>query len=61
MDIFKFDSDDGKSEVLSISSQWWIYAVIVVPVTAATFVGFHWVVRIRERSKEEDPTEKAAG
>lgn len=63
MDIFNFDFDGGKSGVLSISSQWWIYVVVVVPVTAATFAGFYWVVRNRklETAKEEKPTETPAG
>lgn len=53
MEIFNFDFDDGKPGAISVSSQWWVYFVAAVPLTAATFFGFGWVVTCREKAKEE--------
>jgi hypothetical protein len=43
MGVFAFDFDGGRRGVLSLSSYWWIYAVVAIPLTIGTFVFFSFM------------------
>ncbi|UNI15653.1 hypothetical protein JDV02_002164 [Purpureocillium takamizusanense] len=50
MGIFHFDYDNGNSGRLGLSSQWWLYVVIALPLTLMTLFSFRF---ISDRNKKQ--------
>jgi hypothetical protein len=50
MGIFNFDFESGRSGKISLSSYWWIYAVVTIPLTICTFF-FFWFMQGRQQNE----------
>ncbi|KAF3388167.1 hypothetical protein DPV78_012196 [Talaromyces pinophilus] len=44
MGIFNFDFESGSSGSIALSSYWWIYVVVTIPLTISTFL-FFWLMQ----------------
>jgi hypothetical protein len=54
MGIFNFDFDDGRSGELGVSTYWWMYLVVAIPLTAATFWAFSTAVKLHRNASEKE-------
>jgi hypothetical protein len=54
MGIFNFDFDGGKNGVLGISTYWWMYLVVAIPLTGATFWAFSTAVKLHRNASEKE-------
>uniref|UniRef100_A0A0D2YK23 Uncharacterized protein n=2 Tax=Fusarium oxysporum TaxID=5507 RepID=A0A0D2YK23_FUSOF len=53
MGIFNFDFDNGKNGRLVMSSQWWMYIIIAIPLTIGTFYWFRAVTRSHKQASQK--------
>ncbi|KAH7215691.1 hypothetical protein DER44DRAFT_856318 [Fusarium oxysporum] len=53
MGIFNFDFDNGKDGRLVMSSQWWMYIIIAIPLTIGTFYWFRAVTRSHKQASQK--------
>ncbi|KAF5631140.1 uncharacterized protein FTJAE_8006 [Fusarium tjaetaba] len=53
MGIFNFDFDNGKNGRLVMSSQWWMYIIIAIPLTLGTFYWFRAVTRSHKQASQK--------
>ncbi|KAL4747421.1 hypothetical protein BDW72DRAFT_209663 [Aspergillus terricola var. indicus] len=50
MGIFNFDFESGRKGTISLSSYWWIYAVVAIPLTISTFL-FFWFTQKKQQNQ----------
>ncbi|KAF5539807.1 hypothetical protein FPHYL_12196 [Fusarium phyllophilum] len=53
MGVFNFDFDNGKNGRLVVSSQWWIYIILAIPLTLGTFYWFRAVTRSHKKASQK--------
>lgn len=53
MGIFNFDFDNGKNGRLVMSSQWWMYIIVAIPLTIGTFYWFRAVTRSHKQASQK--------
>ncbi len=61
MGLFHFDFDDGKSGDVGISRYWWMYLVVAVPLSAATFWAFSWAVKSQKNASVKNSQKATTG
>ncbi|GES64126.1 hypothetical protein ATEIFO6365_0008019600 [Aspergillus terreus] len=60
MGIFNFDFENGRKGTISLSTSWWIYAVVTIPLTISTFL-FFWYMHGRKNIETKETEAKRLG
>jgi hypothetical protein len=50
MGFFNFSFDENSKGTVALSTSWWLYPLITIPLTAGTFLFFWFMQRLQSRN-----------